>query len=79
MVRDLMVWVLERGGRPVPILDRNQVRNLLGGRKGGGRGGLGGSAGQAPGSPWGSVGTQMYIPQNGPHDAPIIWNVHNWG
>ena len=27
----------------------------------------------------GSVGTPTYIPQNGPHDALIIWNVHNWG
>ena len=27
----------------------------------------------------GSVGTPIYIPQNDPHDALIIWNIHNWG
>ena len=27
----------------------------------------------------GSVGTPTYIPQNDPHDALIILNIHNWG
>ena len=27
----------------------------------------------------GSVGTSTCIPQNDPHDALIIWNIHNWG
>ena len=25
------------------------------------------------------MGTPTYIPQNDPHDALIIWNIHNWG
>ena len=41
---------------------------------GGGGGGLGGSAHQPPGS----VGTPTYIPQNDPHDALIILNIHKW-
>ena len=27
----------------------------------------------------GSVGTPTYVPQNDPHDALIILNIHNWG
>ena len=27
----------------------------------------------------GSVGTPIYLPQNDPHDALIILNIHNWG
>ena len=27
----------------------------------------------------GSVGTPTYIPQNDPHDAQIILNIHKWG
>ena len=43
-------------------------------------GGGGGSAGQLPGSRGGrgSVGT-TYKPQNDPHDALIVLNIHNWG
>ena len=26
----------------------------------------------------GSVGTPTYMPPNDPHDALIIWNIHNW-
>ena len=49
----------------------------FGGLEGGGVGGL---AGQPPGSPGaGSVGTATYPPQNDPHDALIILNIHNWG
>ena len=37
-------------------------------------------AGQQPGVPrGGSVGTPTNIPQNDPHDAPIILNIHKWG
>ena len=25
------------------------------------------------------MGTPTYIPQNDPHDALIIWNIHKWG
>ena len=25
------------------------------------------------------MGTTTYIPQNDPHGAPIILNIHNWG
>ena len=25
------------------------------------------------------MGTPTYIPQNDPHDALIIWNIHSWG
>ena len=27
----------------------------------------------------GSAGTPIYIPQNDPHDALIILNIHKWG
>ena len=27
----------------------------------------------------GLAGTPTYIPQNDPHDALIIWHIHNWG
>ena len=27
----------------------------------------------------GGVGTPTCVPQNDPHDALIIWNIHNWG
>ena len=43
--------------------------------------GVGGSGGQPPGSAGGgggSVGTPTYIPQNDPHDALIILNIHDW-
>ena len=40
--------------------------------------GVGGWGGQPPGSLGGSVGTPTYIPQNDPHDALIILNLHNW-
>ena len=78
-------WILlsvHQGGRPVQILDPNRVRKLLGVWKGGGGGGGGGrwvgrSAGGVPRG-W-SVGTQTYIPQNDPHDALIILNIHKWG
>ena len=67
-----------QGGRPVQILDPSRVRRLLGVRRGGG---VGGSAGQPSGysGGGGSVGTPTYIPQNDPHDALIILNIHNWG
>ena len=32
-----------------------------------------------PGGGGGSVGTPTYTPQNDPHDALIIWNIHKWG
>ena len=74
----------KRGGRPVQILDPNRVRKLLGvWRAGGGEGGGGGvrwvgrSAAGVPRG--GSVGTPTYIPQNDPHDALIILNIHKWG
>ena len=25
------------------------------------------------------MGNPTYIPQKDPHDALIIWNIHNWG
>ena len=41
---------------------------------------VGGSASQPPGSlEGGSVGTPTYIPQNDPHDALIILNIHSRG
>ena len=53
------------GGFPPPLVDPN----------------IGGSAGRAV-SRWapqgGLVGTPTYIPQNDPHDALIILNIHNW-
>ena len=45
------------------------------GRRGGR--GVGRSAAKVPKG--GSVGTPTNIPQNDPHDALIIWNMHNWG
>ena len=40
---------------------------------------VGRSAAGLPGGGGGSVGTPTYIPQNDPHDALIILNIHNWG
>ena len=57
------------------------MRKLLGVWRAGGEGGLGGSASQPPGGPGGgggSVGAPTYVPQNDPHDALIIWNIHKW-
>ena len=44
---------------------------------GGGGGGGGAAAGSPRGGGGGSVGTLTYIPQNDPHDALIILNIHN--
>ena len=52
------------------------MRKLLGVWRGGGRWGGWSGAGLPKG---GLVDTPTYIPQNDPHDALIIWNIHNWG
>ena len=52
----------------------------FGGLEGGGGGRwVGQSAAGVPGGGGGSVGTPTYIPQNDPHDALIILNIHKWG
>ena len=70
-----------QGGRPVQILDPNRVRKLLGAWRGGEGGGGGRWVGRsATGVPrGGSVGTPTYIPQNDPHDALVILNIHKRG
>ena len=42
-------------------------------------GGSGGLASQPPGPHGGGGGTPTHIPQNDPHDALIILDIHNWG
>ena len=64
-----------QGGRPVQILDPNRVRKILGVWRGGG--GLVGQLVSRRG-PQGGGGAK-YIPQNDPHGALIILNIHNWG
>ena len=50
---------------------------IFGGLEGGGGRWVGRSAAGVPKG--GSVGTPTYIPQNDPHDALIILNIHKWG
>ena len=56
---------------PVPLLPL--VDPNLGGRR------VGRLAAGPPRGGGGSVGTPTYIPQNDPHDALIILNMHKWG
>ena len=51
----------------------------FGGLEGGGGGGVSGSAAGVPGGGGGQWVPQHTLPQNDPHDALIIWNIHNWG
>ena len=53
------------------------VAKTFGGLDGGGGRWVGRSAARVPRG--GSVGTPTYIPQNDPHDALIILNIHKWG
>ena len=67
-------------GPPVRILAPNRVRKLLGlwsGAEGGGRVVGRPVSRRGPGGGEGSVGTPTYKPQNDPHDALIIWNIHS--
>ena len=60
--------VLEGSPPPPPPVDPNP-----GGRQ------VGRSATGLPVRGGGAVGTPTYIPQNDPHDALIILNIHKWG
>ena len=63
----------DRGGGGRGLMPGLQVFSLVGG---GGKW-VGRSAGRIPRG--GSVGTPKYKPQNDPHDALIILNIHKWG
>ena len=56
------------GGHPPALVEPN-----LGGRR------VGRSGSQPPSSPLGGEGGPTYIPENDPHDALIILNMHKWG
>ena len=71
-----MVWEGEMARKPIFPTPPPPSLVAVPGRSLGGKP-VGQSAAGAPRG--GSVGTPTYIPQNDPHDALIILNIHKWG